>query len=552
MLEKIQKIITNLNYSEFDNEKTAVMITAYNRPQYFEKVVDSINYCEELKNIPIFVFLDGGTLSTKNENIEICKKIKFKNKFVIVREKNYGCERNILSAFKMMFNDLNFNFLFVLEDDLVLSKNYFRFVYDEYKKIKQEDLNLGIYQGWNKCLLNKEEKKHKLQENIHSIDEHYWGFLWEKETFKKIEKYFDQYMELLVDIPYDPRYKNIRDSKFLEILNLHNKFSANKINSNYYAIEKIKNLKIALGHDAILDLALYLEDLKRYLPIVNRSVCIGKEGVHQYPGLWETMELSKVILDDFAPKKFGVIYCGYNNIKYAKESLKTWVDAAEKFNIKIAAVSVPFYEYKDENIISDGTTEMIEKYYKDKKIKYFFDSPKYIKESEARNLCLNALLEEEVDYIFIADSDELYTIEQIEKIINYVLDDTENSIFKINFKNYIFDGKTWIDNFCPWRIFKTNVHGGIQKFYWDNEIIFNDNKNVHDVKNIDIPKDIAFIKHMTWLHENGKNKYEYQMKHFGECSYTWNYEKQILELNKEYYVKNNYKIPNFFKDTGEK
>jgi ribosomal protein L6P/L9E len=48
---------------------------------------------------------------------------------------------------------------------------------------------------------------------------------------------------------------------------------------------------------------------------------------------------------------------------------------------------------------------------------------------------------------------------------------------------------------------------------------------------------------MTWLHSNGKDKYEYQMKHFGHCGYKWNYETNQLELNLEFYAKNKIDIP---------
>ena len=48
---------------------------------------------------------------------------------------------------------------------------------------------------------------------------------------------------------------------------------------------------------------------------------------------------------------------------------------------------------------------------------------------------------------------------------------------------------------------------------------------------------------MTWLHNNSKDKYFYHMKHFGECSYLWNEEKQEVEINYDYYRKYNKNVP---------
>jgi hypothetical protein len=51
------------------------------------------------------------------------------------------------------------------------------------------------------------------------------------------------------------------------------------------------------------------------------------------------------------------------------------------------------------------------------------------------------------------------------------------------------------------------------------------------------------VKHLTWMHENGKSKYEYQMKHFGACSYKWNYQKNELEFNEDFFIRNNVTKP---------
>lgn len=239
----------------------------------------------------------------------------------------------------------------------------------------------------------------------------------------------------------------------------------------------------------------------------------------------------------------GVIYCGYNNLELTKQSLPTWIEASKKNNFIIAAVSVPFYEYKNIPIKNDGTTEYIKQASRDNLIDVCFDNPKFQKEADARNLCLFYLLSKDCDYIFLADSDELYTIKEIEQILNYVNNNKDIECFEIQFKNYIFDGKQWIDGFHPYRIFKKDCYGGLKYFYWDNDAKYADGRTQHDVKRIVIPKEVAFVKHMTWLHENGKEKYEYQMKHFGLCSYKWNYQRKKLEFNEDYYKNKNEKIP---------
>lgn len=242
--------------------------------------------------------------------------------------------------------------------------------------------------------------------------------------------------------------------------------------------------------------------------------------------------------------RFGIVYTGFNNFKYAKESILPWIFLKYTYpeNFFISAVSVPFLEYKNEIIEEDKTTEFLKTLSEAKIIDSCFSEPRYIKENEARNLGLKMLLKKGIDYIMIVDSDELYTTRDIIKIINFVKQNNFDG-YKINFKNYIYDGKHYLEGFCPPRIYKNNIYNGINSFYWDNEIIYNNGRTDKNIRFIDIPKEVAFIKHMTWLNENGEQKVKYHHKHFGGCSYIWNQETKTLKLDLSYYDKMGYERP---------
>ena len=250
--------------------------------------------------------------------------------------------------------------------------------------------------------------------------------------------------------------------------------------------------------------------------------------------------------------KIGIIYCGYNCLKYLNQSLNSFIEAKEQGVInEICAASLPFFEYYEINQEGDATTEALIEFYKNKKIDYVFTNPLYIKEHAARDLCLQYLKIKECDLIWLVDGDEFYTIQDIQNIINFITLNNNYFWYTINFKNYIFDGKQWIDGFCPSRIFKTKFNDlSIDSFYWDNDILYkdaNNNKfNYKDLSKLEIPKDIAHIKHMTWLHENGKDKYEYQMKHFGYCGYKWNYDENKLDFDKDFYSKIKQQLPTIY------
>ena len=247
--------------------------------------------------------------------------------------------------------------------------------------------------------------------------------------------------------------------------------------------------------------------------------------------------------------KIGLVYCGYNIKEYVTETITPWVEAKEFFEIKIAAVALPFKEYLGSGQGEDGTVEILSNLLAENKIDFLYTEPKYIQEHIARNLCLFAVLAHNPDIVIMVDGDEFYTVDSIKRIVEYIEKTPEVDCYEIDFKNYVFDGKQWIDGFHPFRIFKNNKHGGINQFYWDNDIIFN-NRTTHKQSNfITIPREVAHIKHMTWLNdERSRLKMEYQTKKTGGCSYVWNSETKSLSFDYAYYDKYGYERPNLFRD----
>ena len=246
--------------------------------------------------------------------------------------------------------------------------------------------------------------------------------------------------------------------------------------------------------------------------------------------------------------KIGILYCAYNCKKYLSNSLASFIEARKQNTIfKIAAVSIPFEEYFYLNQENDGTSDELKKLNENGLIDEVFTEPRYLKEHKARDLCLQYLRANGCDVVWLVDGDEFYTEQDIKNIISFVNQNENYCWYSINFKNYIFDGKQWTDGFCPPRIFRSTFgKSKINSFFWDNDIVYEYNNNAlsyKDIPNLEIPRSVCHVKHLTWMHENGKSKYEYQMKHFGACSYKWNYQKNELEFNEDFFIRNNVAKP---------
>jgi len=246
--------------------------------------------------------------------------------------------------------------------------------------------------------------------------------------------------------------------------------------------------------------------------------------------------------------KYGIIYYGYNTEEYVVDSIAPFL---ERDNFVVSAVSVPFLEYRDVDDLEDSTTDILRELVAQRKLRYLVDRPRFVQEHEARNHALAHLSKYNVDYIWLVDSDEIYTEDQIDQICEYVEADQGN-FFKLSLKNFVFDKNHYLEEpFCPPRIFKTKVDNlPLYGFYWDNDIAYFEalSRNLFSYEKMKgmktIPPEVAFIDHYSWLNnEIGKRKVAYQLKHFGHCSYKWNEEKNILEFNEEFYKKTNTEIP---------
>ena len=240
--------------------------------------------------------------------------------------------------------------------------------------------------------------------------------------------------------------------------------------------------------------------------------------------------------------KIGLIASAYNCGDFLDDCLEPWFRFKKESNHELycSIIHNCFHENEELGLplnSSDNTESILESYYSNGLLNNYFSSQKYLKEHEARNVCLKSVLDNKVDYVWTLGLDEIFTVEEINKILKFVEINPFVDWFKINYKNYIFDGSVWIDGFCPPRIFKVNCHGGLKELYYDDDFVYADGTDYKKLPNIEIPSSIAHIKHMTWLHENGKAKVEYQKARWGDsgCSYSWNYQENKLEFNKKFY-----------------
>lgn len=269
--------------------------------------------------------------------------------------------------------------------------------------------------------------------------------------------------------------------------------------------------------------------------------------------------------------KIGLLVTAFECENELDEVLKPWTEYRNlgKDDIIISVVSAQFKAYHELKIgfNNEKTIEKLQQLfcnytsdYQNTTIQYLNTPDEPLEEWGARNLALKPLLDEGCDLIWLLDADEYYKMEEIEKIVNRIHGEDAKfyAWFKLNFKNYIFSGKEWIDGFCPPRIFRTQIQNyKLNRFFWDNDTIYKNSELEIEYKNLpskEIGRNIAYIKHLTWLNnERSRLKCLYHEKHFGPpkgigCSYKWDEKKNCLQFNENYYKMIGQSLPSVFSD----
>lgn len=243
----------------------------------------------------------------------------------------------------------------------------------------------------------------------------------------------------------------------------------------------------------------------------------------------------------------GFLATAYNCADFLGQSIQPFIEFCWKNENKISVVHSVFSEYHEmgQPILSaDKTDKILGNLIESADIDFLHVAAEPLTESVARNLALAPLLEAGCDTIFLVDlADELFTRENIEKIIKYVENHPESAVFQICYKNYFQNRTQYLaKSFAPNRIWRVNFPPfQLDKFHWDNDCGYKYGENIVSDKvlpNKVIPAGIAQIKHFSWLSDSrSKLKIEYQQKHFAPtgCGYIWNEEKSSVEFNPFFY-----------------
>lgn len=176
-----------------DTNYAPVILVAYNRDAHFNMTIEALSLNKDAENTILYCYIDGPEnpddsiaqekiIDTLNEHKKYFKQVE-----IILRESNYGLARNISEAVTQTIEE--HGKVIVLEDDIVTSKSFIKFMNDA---LQFYESNKKI---WHICAhseINFEERKNEI---------YTWKVMncWGWATWKNRWQYFEKNPEQLIN-----------------------------------------------------------------------------------------------------------------------------------------------------------------------------------------------------------------------------------------------------------------------------------------------------------------------------------------------------------------
>jgi hypothetical protein len=234
-----------------------IILFVYNRPEHTAKTINALKNNELASESSLIIYSDGFKDEiTKNSVLEVRKLIKnisgFKNIKIVEREKNYGLANSVIYGVTEVINE--YGKIIVLEDDIVTSKYFLKFMNEALEFYKKNDKIFSI-SGYTFRIKFPTHYKENIFLSLRSSS---WGWSTWKNRWAKInwspQQVFDIYNKDLLRGLMDKAGKDLAPMLLKSVENKINswaiKWIFTQLESNSYTLYPIKSLAKNIGADA--------------------------------------------------------------------------------------------------------------------------------------------------------------------------------------------------------------------------------------------------------------------------------------------------------------
>lgn len=295
--------------------KTAILLIGFNRVDYFDQTLTSLEANKAAHECDLHIYLDGGP---KSDHPGLQKRIdtsSFSNITVVARPENWGIGRHLIDARRALFDEQGYDRVLLFEDDMVLAPSYVETVLNMMDWSSHYN-DVGTVMAYT---INDEPVAQQTEHLDHIIptNRHFWGYGMERSVWSEIKATLYDFEErYLKDVSYAHRaHRSIR-WRLIRKISRQKRAARSGVPLVPASLLAPPFKRFPFGcptsQDAITALALWRHGFARITTRVSRARYVGEEGFSFTPEVYEkmgfgnqqTVELSTLTA---APTEFQLI-----------------------------------------------------------------------------------------------------------------------------------------------------------------------------------------------------------------------------------------------------
>lgn len=247
--------------------------------------------------------------------------------------------------------------------------------------------------------------------------------------------------------------------------------------------------------------------------------------------------------------RIGIQILAYNCHDRIDRLLEPWRQAKKLLDLKIWVGSGQFKLYKDLGFPdrNQKTLERIQNEFSD--VVDFLWTPGndgHTSDQGTRSESLTWFKEQNIDLLWVVDSDEFYTKDDIFEVLKWVLSNDHFNWYEMSFKNLVGNCTSYLD-FNVGRLAWFQRDGGVSSFYFDCHFLIGETDYRSYPGGI-IPTSVAQPLHYTWTNSlnsgvSSQDKILYQNHFYSDgCGYVTK-ENGTIDFNVDFFSQKGMPVP---------
>lgn len=286
------------------SEKWAIIVFGYDRPAMLHRCAQHLHLALSLLDIPyrVYLHLDKPPSSQIEQSCieEFARGLGGLPFSLDIEPSHVGVWSIPQFTMRVLSQDTSFTHVFILEDDVLLAGNALQFAKRCSDWCSKQGLTPGYISCWSICFLPTGEKQ-AAADRLKISTENIFASLWQAPVYKLAHQLLEPAYSIIQNYGIDtlPANESIRAYRwdlFYRRKSLQSPVPARAYKAHLAEFFRSQNL--SASQDGLFQTAILHLGYTPIVPVVNRCINIGKEGIHCNEALWKSWGWDKITLDD--------------------------------------------------------------------------------------------------------------------------------------------------------------------------------------------------------------------------------------------------------------